>query len=405
MKDLLLKYDQPVPRYASYPTAKNWSRDFTAGTWREHLKADLKAKYGLYIHIPFCQSLCGFCGLNTSITENREVRREYVKNLLQEWEMYSPDLGLVSSIYLGGGTPNFLCPDTNEMLLGAFEKAEDFWGLVEVDPRYLNLEILESYKDLGFENLSMGIQDFNESVLKKIGRFKDSDKVESSIDLAKKMGFHLSFDLLYGLPGQTEESWQINLQKLEELSPQRLALYRWVPVPWTKPEQRPYKDEEIPERGEAIGHYEMIREKLKNLGYVDLGMDYYAKEGDILLGQRHRYFSGYNPHDLDAVIGLGVSAISETKTAYHQNEKALPVYQRRVSQGELPTYRGLSLNDTEIEKRQRISSLTESFTFEKGNEDLTSFIEDGLVEVNDQVYVQEKGLPFLRHIAKCLEEA
>lgn len=441
--DLFRKYDVPAPRYTSYPTVPYWTDNPTTDQWVAELKtafARPSMTWAMYIHIPFCESLCTFCGCNTSITKDHGREAPYLNLLHKEWEAYKkavPDLlrRPLLQLHLGGGTPTFFSPDNLkrllEPLLSEVVRADDrlsgqpggassgrFEGSIEVDPRRTHREHLIALRELGFTRVSMGVQDFNPEVQRLVHRHQPRAITEQLTNEARELGFEsVNFDLIYGLPKQTPESIREMAEITVQLRPDRIALYSFALVPWIKPAQRLFKDEDLPAGADKRRLYEISREVLLAAGYREIGMDHFALPGDSLSrseenGTLHRNFMGYADARTDVLLGLGVSSISETPGCFHQNEKALPVYERRVSAGEIPTLRGHLLSDEDRRRREQILAFMTKWRVELESDQqardvgefLASLIGDGLVILKDRTLtLTEKGRPFLRNACMALD--
>jgi oxygen-independent coproporphyrinogen III oxidase len=424
VSDLFAKYDVPAPRYTSYPTVPFWSDMPTTEQWLTELSSafeDEHATWSLYLHLPFCESLCTFCACNTVITRNHQREIGYKDLLLTEWGLYldrvpklreRPLLG----IHLGGGTPTFFQPENLRQILKPILSEtkidpDRFEASVEVHPGHTTREHLTTLRELGFTRISIGVQDFDPEVQRIVNRNQPYEVTETCTAMARELGYtSVNYDLIYGLPKQTIDGFSESVDKTIDLRPDRIALYSFALVPWIKPAQRSYTDEDIPKAGEKRALYEMARTKLEAAGYVEIGMDHFALPHDGMAeaqreGTLHRNFQGYTQSRTSVLLGLGVSAISEAPTCFHQNEKAFPVYERRVSQGEIPTFRGNLLSPEDQELREQILKFMTRFEVElrEGQPDdakqfLSSLINDGLVDVrDDRLTLTEKGRPFLRN--------
>jgi oxygen-independent coproporphyrinogen-3 oxidase len=430
--ELLKKYDVPVPRYTSYPTVPYWDQTPTSAQWIGLLKESLKApenNWSLYLHIPFCETLCTFCGCNTSITKDHQREEPYLNLILQEWKKYLselPELGKrnLQHLHLGGGTPTFLSADSLKKLISGILKdvqmdPKHFEGSIEVDPRRTNRDQLKVLKELGFNRVSLGVQDFNPEVQKLINRIQPFEITQAITDQSRELGFEsVNFDLIYGLAKQTLASMKETVEKTIELRPNRIALYSFALVPWIKPAQRLFKDEDLPVGNDKRALYELSRSLLLNAGYIEVGMDHFALADDSLAialkeQKLHRNFMGYTNQRTDVLLGLGVSAISETPQGFHQNEKVLSVYEKQIQNGEIPTHRGHLL--TEMDQRRRAQILSMMTRYECRFEDAEQaqaarqfFAEmqaDGLVQVTEEaVYLTEIGRPFLRNACLFFDE-
>lgn len=424
MNDLFAKYDVPAPRYTSYPTVPFWSDMPTTEEWLNELEKafnDQSATWSLYFHLPFCESLCTFCACNTVITRNHGREEGYKGLLRKEWSYYveripkmreRPLLG----VHLGGGTPTFFEPDNLRQILQPILSQANidhdrFEASVEVHPGHTTREHLATLRELGFTRISIGVQDFDPEVQRIVNRHQPYEVTKTCTDMARELGYtSVNYDLIYGLPKQTLDRFAESVDKVIELRPDRIALYSFALVPWIKPAQRSYTDEDIPKAGEKRALYEMARRKLENAGYVEIGMDHFALPHDGMAkaqreGTLHRNFQGYTETRTSVLLGLGVSAISEAPTCFHQNEKAFPVYERRVLQGEIPTFRGHLLSEEDRELREQILKFMTQFEVElhdnqpeEAEQFLSSLIDDRLVEVRDQrLTLTERGRPFLRN--------
>lgn len=432
MITLLEKYDVPCPRYTSYPTVPYWDDSPTTSDWLSSLNRAFSAKdtpYSLYLHIPFCETLCTYCGCNTKITKNHNKELPYVEKLLKEWQIYLNSVpGLVDAplkqIHLGGGTPTFLsAKNLRDLLVPIMEianiNAEEFEGSIEIDPRTTKPGQLETLRELGFQRVSLGVQDFDPIVQKLVHRIQPFEMTKQVTDKARSLGYNsINFDLIYGLPGQTIESIEHTAKCTIELMPDRIALYSLAIVPWIKPAQRSFKDEDLPKSNEKRALYEKARELLLGAGYVDIGMDHFSLKNDALNQSfndktLHRNFMGYTDQRSDVMIGLGVSSISESPDCFHQNEKELPLYEGRIEQGEIPTLRGHRLTkEDSIHRQQILSFMTQyevKFVDEQQRQDVDLFLasmqRDELVEISGmRLKLTNKGRPFLRNACMALDK-
>ncbi len=431
-KDLLAKYDVPAPRYTSYPTVPYWEVGPTQDQWISHLRSALQSSedgWTLYLHIPFCESLCTFCGCNTIITKDHKKESPYVEQILEEWSLYLsqvPELKTktLKHIHLGGGTPTFLATESLVHLLKSILDQvvidkEKFEGSIEVDPRRTTAEQLKALRELGFSRVSMGVQDFNHEVQRLVNRIQPLEITANLSQAARDLGYtSVNFDLIYGLAKQTAESFRKTAEETVKLRPDRIALYSFALVPWIKPAQRLFKDEDLPKAAEKRELYEIAREILLAAGYKEVGMDHFALPTDNLSlamdeKRLHRNFMGYTDHRTDVLLGLGVSSISETPFSFHQNEKVLPIYEAALAEGRLPSLRGHILTKSDQHQREQILKLmTEfevGFTDEQQEQDAVAFlsemIQDKLVEVkNHRLYVTYEGRPFLRNACVFFDE-
>jgi len=382
----------------------------------------------LYIHVPFCETLCTFCGCNTSITRDHRREEPYVDLLHKEWDLYRERVPQISErrlvqFHLGGGSPTFLSPESLRKLISRiFENVrrdeKHFEGAIEVDPRRTTPEQLKVLREFGFNRISQGVQDFTPEVQRLVNRTQPRDKTEAITRAARELGYEsVNFDLIYGLPKQTPESVAEMAKITVEMRPDRIALYSFALVPWIKPAQRLFKDSDLPVGEEKRRLYEIARAILLEAGYNEIGMDHFALPDDSLsrsekAGTLHRNFMGYADRRTDVLLGLGVSSISETPGIFHQNEKVLPVYERMVQAGQTPTFRGHVLNDEDRRRREQILTFMTKGSVELESENqvadvrtfLASLIEDGLVTFDGRTMtLTAKGRPFLRNACMALD--
>jgi len=409
------KYNVPAPRYTSYPTVPYWSDPPSTEDWLQSLNRGFQQKpaWAMYLHIPFCETLCTFCGCNTSITKNHEREIPYIKTIVDELRIYEEKVKELTSapmmqIHLGGGTPTFLSPKSLGLLLDQiFQNLNidpSFLGSIEVDPRRTNAEHLQVLRDRGFRRISLGVQDFDPEVQRLVNRVQSYELTKSITDESRSLGFDsINFDLIYGLPTQTEESVLSMMEKTWTLKPDRIALYSLAVVPWIKPAQKLFKDSDLPAGREKRRLYEISREFLLEKGYVEIGMDHFALPTDSLaVADRnkalHRNFMGYVEERTQILLGLGVSAISETPDCFHQNEKAL---------------RGHQLTEEDKKRREQILTFMNTGQVILDGDAHRKKVEDQLREmVLDELVVFEglemkltsKGTPFLRNACMALDE-
>lgn len=421
---LLDRYDVPVPRYTSYPTVPYWSNDPTTEQWLDALRSAAskpEATWAIYIHIPFCESLCTFCGCNNVITQNHDREEPYVELIAAEWSKYLeavPELCKrpLRQLHLGGGTPTFLSPSSLRLLLEPLLdrvsfRSDEFDASIEVNPRVTSPLHLKVLRELGFTRVSMGVQDFDPTVQHLVNRIQPYEITERLTKEARALGYtSINYDLIYGLPKQSPQSIRDTARFTADLAPDRIALYSFAKVPWIKPAQRLFKDEDLPEGPEKRQLYETARDVFLDAGYIEIGMDHFALPNDSLnvsreTGELHRNFMGYTEFRTDILLGLGVSAISETPTSFHQNEKVVPVYERRVRAGEIPTFRGHLLTDLDQRLRRQIVDFMTKLrvTLDAGQRAdvevyLAQLFADGLVRLDgNDLMLTDSGKPFLRN--------
>lgn len=431
---LLNKYDVPAPRYTSYPTVPFWEAStLTTDVWKKSVTETFVAENGelcLYIHLPFCEELCTYCACNKRITKNHKVETPYLDSVLKEWQMYFklfPGKPVIREIHLGGGTPTFFSPDNLKRLINGLTEncsiAENHEFSVEVHPNYTSKAHLEALQSVGFNRISLGVQDFDPHVQFIINRIQTFEKTKEVIDWARELGYNsVNLDLIYGLPKQQHEGIRDTLAKVKELKPDRIAFYSYAHVPWKSKGQRRYSDEDVPKAKEKIEMYNLGNELLIDMGMESIGMDHFAVPSDHLLkaykeGRLHRNFMGYTTTSHKLVIGLGASSISDTWQAFAQNEKTVEDYQSKVEAGEWPIIGGHRLSATDLMIRQHILDLMcrntttldpEQFKpdfFESAMNKLKAYQADGLVNVVDNsITVTPEGKLFVRNICSSIDE-
>jgi oxygen-independent coproporphyrinogen-3 oxidase len=435
--ELLKKYDVPGPRYTSYPTILQWTDTPTVDEWIESVSEslDLTGRHGngaaIYVHIPFCRSLCTYCGCNSRITCSTSVGRAYVKTVLTEWELYAARLSRsqpipLSELHLGGGTPTYLSPaELDELICGILKHAHqtsDAEFSVESDPRVTQPEHLSMLYGLGFRRLSLGIQDFDPVVQMAVNRVQTEAQVRAVTEKARALGFtSINYDLIYGLPFQNLQSIEQTIAAVMRLRPDRIAFYAYAHVPWVKPGQRHFTEKDLPSGDEKRALYELGRRLLEAQGYREIGMDHFALDSDELLQAAinktlHRNFMGYAPRLVTPLIGLGVSSISDSWDVFVQNEKTLEIYEERVHKGEIPIFRGHKLNPEDVILRRHVLNLMTRFkTSWDTTEAYVPFLDsiaqrlevlkrDELVELTGKTcQVTAEGRPFLRNICMAFD--
>jgi len=431
LSPLFEKYDVPAPRYTSYPTVPYWTDSPTASEWMTYLNRAFsrpEMSWSIYLHLPFCETLCTFCGCNTVTTRDHGVEEKYIDLIHREWKIYREGIENIEKrplrqIHLGGGTPTFFSPSSLkkmlEPILGDLTRdSKHFDASIEVDPRRTSEEHLSVLYKMGFRRVSMGVQDFSEDVQRMVNRHQPYEITRDLTEVARRLGYDsVNFDLIYGLPKQTLEGFKDTARRTIELRPDRIALYSFALVPWIKKTHRIFKDEDLPVAKDKRDLYESARGMLLDAGYIEIGMDHFALPNEALAlamknGELHRNFMGYTETRTDVMIGLGLSAISETPECFQQNQKVLPVYERMLLDGQLPIFRGHQL--TQVDQKDREQILTLMTTYEVGfqSEDqekevfefLASPREDQLIEFRDhKLFVTELGRPFLRNVCMAFD--
>ncbi|ASV29676.1 oxygen-independent coproporphyrinogen III oxidase [Maribacter cobaltidurans] len=436
MCNLIQKYNIPGPRYTSYPTVPFWDiHSFSGKKWEATVKksfSESNAKEGisLYIHLPFCESMCTFCGCHKRITKRHDVEVPYINTLLKEWSLYLElfdERPVVKELHLGGGTPTFFSPENLKMLInGLFRKADRAEGYefsFEGHPNNTTKEHLQALYDVGFRRVSFGVQDYNETVQKAIHRVQSFENVKNVTDWAREIGYtSVGHDIIFGLPHQTLEHVLETIAKTKSLMPDRLAFYSYAHVPWLKGNgQRGYKDSDLPSAEQKRQQYEAGKLELAKAGYVEIGMDHFALETDSLYHSMqnkklHRNFMGYTASKTQLMVGLGASSISDSWYGFAQNVKSLEEYQHLVENNIIPIFRGHILTDEDIVIRKHILNLMcqletiwfgESMQFKAlpvVMDRLKEMEEDGLLEITPyQLRITQKGRPFVRNICMAFD--
>jgi oxygen-independent coproporphyrinogen-3 oxidase len=369
---LLQKYDQPVPRYTSYPPATELTSEFDDVDFRAGIAVSnyKKTPLSLYCHIPFCDTACYFCGCNTVITQRKEMAEPYlnylVRHIQQTAKLIDRDR-LVHQLHLGGGTPNYLSLAQIEMLWTAIHEQFRFDPAaeisIEVNPKSLDQHYLFSLKNLGFNRISFGIQDFDLKVQEAVNRVQPESMLFDVMQWSRDAGFEsVNVDLIYGLPFQTLETFRDTIRKTIELDPDRIAVFNFAYVPWLKPVQRKISQADMPSPAEKLKILQMAIEELTHHGYQYIGMDHFAKPDDELSvaqreGNLHRNFQGYTTKPESDLIGFGMTSISMLNDVYVQNHKRLKDFYRAIDAEELPIARGVTLSQDDIIRRTVIMEL------------------------------------------------
>lgn len=433
--DLIRKYNVPGPRYTSYPTVPYWEdKGFSGDAWKNQVVQTFTASnseggISLYIHLPYCNTACHYCGCNMKYTQNHKVEVPYIETVLKEWQLYLnllPSKPIISEIHLGGGTPTFFSPENLKWMLSEIletaEVSENHQFSFEASPHSTTREHLQTLFQLGFRRLSLGVQDFDPKVQEVINRIQSPELVAGVVKMAREVGYtSINFDLIYGLPLQTADSISRTFDEVRSIRPDRIAYYSYAHVPWIKGIMRRFTEEDLP-KGEAKRElYELGKATLEKDGYVEIGMDHFALPEDELYTavqnkSLHRNFMGYTTTSTKLMIGLGVSSISDSWGAFAQNEKQIRDYQKRVEAGELPVFRGHMLDEEDLVIRQHILNLMcrfettwldESMQTESwytGLEMLDEMQADGLIEIEPyKLTVTEAGKPFIRNICMAFD--
>ncbi len=371
--DLLARYDRPGPRYTSYPTAVEFNDSFGPDDYEQRLAEAATTPDGplsLYVHLPFCEARCSFCGCHVVIARRESVADAYLGRVIGEAEILADRLGerrTITQYHWGGGTPTYYSPDDlatlHRAILRHFALADDAEVALEVDPRVTTSDHLAMLKELGFNRLSLGVQDFDPAVQDAIGRHQTMDETLELYREARGLGFgSINVDLIYGLPGQTVESFGVTMDEILSMRPDRLAVYSFAYVPWVKPNQKRIDPETLPGRDDKFALLSLVSDRLVSGGYRAIGMDHFALPGDELSiaaanGTLSRNFMGYTTKRGTEMVALGTSGISDVAGAYAQNHKRLNSYYTAVDAGRLPIERGVALSDDDRIRRYVITEL------------------------------------------------
>ncbi|TNF31661.1 MAG: oxygen-independent coproporphyrinogen III oxidase [Deltaproteobacteria bacterium] len=428
-EELIFKYDTPGPRYTSFPAYPHWKDTPSTEEWMGQilLKRDLGAEFDLYVHIPFCRSLCIYCGCSRMITRDLSLAERYVDALIKEWNQYKRRVGYfpVKSIHLGGGTPTFLPPELLEKLIKALKGEQAIeWGAVEVDPRVTSKEHCKVLVENGFKKFSLGIQDFDEKVQRNINRVQPFEMVELLTNDLRSMGVEsLNFDIIFGLPGQSLETIKNTFEKVSKLRPDTIAFYSYAHVPWKIKSQKALEKIGLPSVELKRSLYECGKECLEKIGYHELGMDHFSLKEDQLYkayerGELKRSFMGYTAKKGECLIGLGCSSISSTGFGYVQNEKEVPDYLNKIENDQMAYVYGhtMTYQDRIIDQTiqalmcqgstplERVLLNLEKEHARKVMETYEEMMRDGILKMEDsKLEVLDQGKPFIRNICMALD--
>ena len=433
---ILQKYNVPGPRYTSYPTVPYWDEsNFVYQNWIDTLKrsfaeSNLEEGLSLYIHLPFCESMCTFCGCNKRITKNHDVEHPYIEAILKEWAIYCNILDekpIIKEIHLGGGTPTFFSiKNLEDLIHGIFcyaEKAKDHEFSFEGHPNNTTRAHLQKLYDLGFRRVSFGVQDYSEKVQKAINRFQPFHNVAKVTFWAREIGYtSIGHDIIFGLPFQEIDDVIDTIEKTNSLQPDRLAFYSYAHVPWIKGNgQRGFNDEDIPKDETKRKLYEVGKDLLYENEYYEIGMDHFALKSDSLYdsfekGKLHRNFMGYSSSKTQLMIGLGVSSISDSWYSFAQNVKELEDYYKILKTDKLPIFRGHLLTEEDLIIRKHILNLMCHFETSWQNtanyfkevpeiiNQLKEMENDGLLTIEKNgIKVTNAGKPFVRNICMAFD--
>ncbi len=432
MDGLIEKYNVAVPRYTSYPTVPHWEDvGITAKKWQAKLTKAYNQipEISLYIHLPFCEALCTYCGCNKRITKNHEVESPYIESVLKEWKMYLAmfeEAPLIKEIHLGGGTPTFFSPANLKCLIdGVLEKvniADNHDFSFEAHPNSTSIDHLQTLFDLGFTRISIGVQDISPDILTAINRKQTAEEVRQVTLQAREIGYNsINYDIIYGLPFQKPVNIIDTINFIKELLPDRIAFYSYAHVPWKSASQRAFTLADVPQGQQKNELFELGFEMLKDARYNAIGMDHFCLEGEALYesylaGKMHRNFMGYTPNYTKCSIALGTSGISDSWDMYVQNAKTVEEYQEMISNGRLPIVKGHKLSNQEQIMRRHIinlmcndytcwSSLSDDATILYPNLiNLETLKNDGLVEyTSNSISITPTGKYFIRNICAAID--
>jgi oxygen-independent coproporphyrinogen-3 oxidase len=433
---LISKYDQSGPRYTSYPTALQFHEGFNEEDYKRLLRESNigGSPLSLYFHIPFCDTICFYCACNKVATKDRSMAADYLARLYQELRMQSELVDpnrVVTQLHWGGGTPTFISHQEMRELVAQtrnyFTLLDDDSGeySIEIDPREAKGDTVKLLRELGFNRMSLGVQDFDERVQKAVNRLQTKQETLRVLQAARDEGFRsMSIDLIYGLPFQSVESFASTLDQILEVDPDRLSVFNYAHLPERFKPQRRIHSEELPPPQEKLDILQMTIDKLSAAGYVYIGMDHFAKPGDELVkaqeeGTLYRNFQGYSTHSDCDLIGLGVTSIGMVGPSYAQNMRSLDEYYQRIDSGHLPIFKGIELTQDDLIRRDVITRLICHFALQMPEVEsrwgiefhhyfateltkLREMEDDGLLEVGERaIHVMPKGRLLIRNI--CMQ--
>ncbi len=434
--DLIRRLDRNGPRYTSYPTADRFVNAFTPEDYSSWVKKrDKTQPLSIYVHLPFCNTVCYYCACNKVITKDRSKAAEYLGYLYREIEMQGELFGgdsPIEQLHWGGGTPTFLSDEEMGSLMGKigkhFRLVEDGEYSIEIDPRKVNDKTISTLAAIGFNRISLGVQDFDPKVQLAVNRIQAEEETLRVIHAARREGFKsVSIDLIYGLPKQNLQGFMNTLEKVIEAEPDRLSIYNYAHLPLVFKPQRRINEKDLPSPGEKLEILNQTIRKLTSAGFVYIGMDHFAKPSDELAiaqkkGKLHRNFQGYSTHADCDLVALGVSAIGKIGPTYAQNFRSLEDYYERIDRKELPVMRGLVLTRDDLARRDIIQALMCHFAlaktdleskfsirfdeyFENELNGLREYEKEGLVALEkDFIRVSPKGRLLIRNICMVFDK-
>ncbi|NPB08095.1 MAG: oxygen-independent coproporphyrinogen III oxidase [Aquificae bacterium] len=435
-RELIKKYDRPGPRYTSYPPATEFTEEVGEEEYVEKLRESnsRKTPLSLYFHIPFCEQRCLYCGCNVIISHRKGIEEPYLQRVYKEMERVSRYIDRdrkVIQLHWGGGTPNYLEPD---QIREFFDQIRKFFPIdegaeisVELDPRYLTDEQIKAIKEVGFNRVSIGVQDLDEKVQRAVNRIQPYELIKRTMEKLRETGFSsINIDLIYGLPYQTRESFARTVEKVIELGPDRIAAYSFAYIPQIKPHQQLLPKEALPSPEEKLRILETIIEGFQEAGYVYIGMDHFAKPQDELAvaqreGKLWRNFQGYTTKKGVELLGFGATSIGMLYDSYFQNYKTLREYNLAVDEGRIPIYRGYLMNEDDFVRREVIMDIMCNLGVEFGKiermfginfkdyfsrelEELREMEEDGLIRIEeDRIRILPVGRLLIRNVAMVFD--
>jgi len=435
---LIKRYDKAGPRYTSYPTAVQFSAEYTADTYKAFAEKSNQSKkdLSLYFHIPFCDTVCFYCGCNKVVTKDRSKAAPYLERVFKEIEMqaklFDPSRK-VNQLHWGGGTPTFISHDEMRQLMAVtrkhFNLHDDDSGeySIEIDPREVSRESIKLLRELGFNRMSLGVQDFNPAVQKAVNRIQSREQTLAALTAAREENFKsISVDLIYGLPLQTVESFDSTLDELIEISPDRVSVFNYAHLPERFKPQRRINEDELPPASVKLEIFKHCMEKLTNAGYVYIGMDHFAKPTDELTiaqknGELYRNFQGYATHADCDLIGIGITSIGTIANSFAQNVRTMDEYYERIDKGELAVFRGVEIDNDDLIRREAIMQLICHFNmkfaaiekhfninfkdyFANELERFKVMVDDGLIVMDDEsIEVTSKGRLLIRNICMVFD--
>ena len=430
--DLITKYNKAVPRYTSYPTVPHWQSE--TPTQKDWLNSILKTYdetpgISLYIHLPFCEALCTYCGCNKRITKNHGVEEPYIEAVLKEWNIYRAQFDkkpIIKEIHLGGGTPTFFSPEQLEKLIGTIltdaEVADEYEFSFEAHPHSTTSQHLLTLYKLGFRRISIGVQDVSPEIMQAINRNQTSDEVRQLTRWSRAIGYtSINYDIIYGLPFQKPINVMDTMNFIAANRPDRIAFYSYAHVPWKSASQRAFTIDDVPTGVKKSDLYDLGRYLLEVEGYEAVGMDHFCLPPEALSkayhsGKMHRNFMGYTANYTKCSIALGASSISDSWGMYVQNEKHIETYQEVVNSGKLPIIKGHKLTKSQMSMRLHILNLMcndetnwtqlsrDAIAISPFLSNLDELVEDGLVTYTSTgIKVSSEGKFFIRNICAAID--